>query len=345
MQPADIWSYLKICKKPILLYGMGNGADLIINRLAADEVKISGVFASDDFIRGQRFRGFEVTNYEAAEKRFGSFIILTAFGTADKKVIDNIKRLSQLQELYIPDVPVYGNTVFDAGYCKSNRESLDSISKSFADKRSAEVFDAVVNFKITADAGFLFAAEDDETESINAIVKLDSKAVIYDLGAYTGDTAEKFAVLFPDFGKMVAVEPDGKNFQRLKNCGIRNTLFVNKAISYLDGTMRFEGGGGRNQSLNRGRHTVACTTIDTLSKHFGPPDFIKFDIEGQEMNGIIGGEDTIRSFKPALMISAYHRSEDIAAIPKKVLSLNKEYKMYMRHFPCVPCWDTYYFFV
>ena len=53
---ADIWSYLAQSKKPILLYGMGNGADLIIERLSLEGVGISGVFASDGDCRQEVLR-------------------------------------------------------------------------------------------------------------------------------------------------------------------------------------------------------------------------------------------------------------------------------------------------
>ena len=37
----DIWQYLKTDKKPIVLYGMGNGADKIIKALERVSVKPS----------------------------------------------------------------------------------------------------------------------------------------------------------------------------------------------------------------------------------------------------------------------------------------------------------------
>ena len=37
----DLWSYLQTVKKPIVLYGMGNGADKIIDVLKANNIEIS----------------------------------------------------------------------------------------------------------------------------------------------------------------------------------------------------------------------------------------------------------------------------------------------------------------
>ena len=45
----DIWSYLRNSDKKIIIYGMGNGADKIINELERLNINIYGVMASDDF--------------------------------------------------------------------------------------------------------------------------------------------------------------------------------------------------------------------------------------------------------------------------------------------------------
>ena len=59
----------------------------------------------------------------------------------------------------------------------------------------------------------------------------------------------------------------------------------------------------------------------------------------------MGARDTILRHKPKLCVSAYHRGEDYFAIPEAVLSIRDDYKLYMRHFPYVPAWDTSFYFV
>ena len=314
---TDIWNYLSQTEKPILLYGMGNGGDEIIAQLKTKNKEISGVFASDTFVRGQNFKSFPVLTYEKAKEIFGNFIVLTAFGTGDANVIDNIKNIAKEQELYVPDVPVYGNTVFTQEFFDDNIKNADFIRKHLSDERSKIVFDNVINFKKSADFSLLLNTEDVETDVYNSL--FDNYSKIFDLGAYTGDTVIKFVSLFPAFKKIVAVEPDIKNYNKLlqNTKNMQNIFTENAAISYLDGQMFFGNEGGRNQAVDKGYSTTKTITIDTLTKKYGAPDFIKFDIEGQELNGIIGGEKTIKEHKPALMISAYHRSEDIFTIPLK----------------------------
>ena len=51
-------------------------------------------------------------------------------------------------------------------------------------------------------------------------------------------------------------------------------------------------------------------------------------------------KNTLKSFKPKLNFSAYHRFEDIFKLPLLINELNPEYKIYLRHHPYIPAWDT-----
>ena len=53
-----------------------------------------------------------------------------------------------------------------------------------------------------------------------------------------------------------------------------------------------------------------------------------------------GAEQTIRRCRPKLNIAAYHRSEDFFELPLRIHELNPDYRLYLRHHPYVPAWDT-----
>ena len=82
----DLWNYLKQTKKPIVLYGMGNGADKIISVLNRYDIKVAGVFASDGFVREKYFHGFKVTDYKTAKETFGDMVVLVCFGSIENSV-------------------------------------------------------------------------------------------------------------------------------------------------------------------------------------------------------------------------------------------------------------------
>ena len=71
IKDIPLWDYLKNTDKPIVLYGMGNGADMIIEVLESLSLTFSDVFASDGFVRGHSFHGKKVLTYsEIKEKLF-----------------------------------------------------------------------------------------------------------------------------------------------------------------------------------------------------------------------------------------------------------------------------------
>jgi hypothetical protein len=56
------------------------------------------------------------------------------------------------------------------------------------------------------------------------------------------------------------------------------------------------------------------------------------DIEGAELEAIKGAKRIIEEQKPKLAICVYHKPEDIWELPELILSYNKEYKFYIRHY-------------
>ena len=73
---TSVWDLLKNTDKPIILYGMGDGADKVLREFDKLNIKPSGVMASDDFARYQQFHGFTVEKLSDIESCFDDFIML-----------------------------------------------------------------------------------------------------------------------------------------------------------------------------------------------------------------------------------------------------------------------------
>ena len=74
-------------------------------------------------------------------------------------------------------------------------------------------------------------------------------------------------------------------------------------------------------------------------------DYIKYDVEGAEAEALSGSMETVARWRPTLLVSLYHRSEDLFARPLRVLTIRPDYRIYLRHHPYIPEWDTNYYFV
>ncbi len=60
------------------------------------------------------------------------------------------------------------------------------------------------------------------------------------------------------------------------------------------------------------------------------PDFIKMDLEGGEMDALLGAERTIRECKPRLAICLYHRPSDMWSIPYFIKKISPDYALWCR---------------
>ena len=341
---TDIWNRLKNEEKPILLYGTGNGADKILDELAKYDIKISGIFASSGFVRDRMFRGFKVMSLEQAEEQFGDFIALFSFGSNRPEVIENIKQIMARHTLLAPEVPVCGGEVFNLEYAKKHSEELNTVYNILADEQSKKVFRETTLFKLDGDISRLFDCQTPEDEAFDCILRLKENDSFLDLGAYNGDTVLDFARRVGKFGTITAVEPDKKSFAKLlKNAEGLGVEAINAAVSSEVGFIPFSFKSSRG-SVAGGNDFTNAVSIDFLcqGRRF---DYIKFDVEGKELDAIKGGKNTIKIDKPKMLVSAYHKSDDYFAIPLKVLEFNPDYKIYMRHYPYVPAWDTSFYFV
>lgn len=340
----DIWTYLKTVDKPIFLYGTGNGADKIIDELNRIGVAVKGVFASDGFVRNRTFRGFKVESYTDVKNRFENIIVLVAFGTYLQEVIDNINAIANENELYAPDVPVIPDgTIFNLEYALAHKTELEEVYNMLFDELSRKTFYNTVMFKLTGKLEYLYECESEKAEIFQKIGLHNTENFI-DLGAYNGDTVAEYINLNSSYKRIIAVEPDFKNFKKLtKNITADNVELINAAVAEKCGEALFNMAGGRNSAI--GDDGVLINQICVDDFQLLDKLYIKFDVEGAEEAAIKGAENTIREAKPTMNIAAYHKNSDIFAIPLLVKKINPYYNIIMRHHPYVPCWDTNYYFI
>lgn len=340
----DIWQRLKTEEKPILLYGTGNGADKILAELSSLGISVMGVFASDGFVRERYYADFKVMSLSEAEEKFGDFVALFSFGSSRPEVLDNIKKIMARHTLLAPEVPVCApSEIFNIDFAKAHKSELFEVYSRLADEKSKETFRETVLFKLDGDISRLFSCETSNQE-VYDLLSFEPCSSFLDLGAYNGDTVSEFIGRVPDFSHITAVEPDPKSFKKLlANTQNDKIRCINAAVSDRVGTVLFNKKSSRGSGIGDGS-PIPSVSVDSLSENTSF-DYIKFDVEGAELSALSGAENTIKRDKPKMRIAAYHKSEDYFTIPLKVLKLNPDYKLYMRHLPSVPAWDTDFLFM
>lgn len=152
---------------------------------------------------------------------------------------------------------------------------------------------------------------------LNRIKNMD----VIDAGGCIADSAIMFTEHFK--GRIYTFEPTSENYElmlktiEINNC--KNIVPVKLALGSKDEVMKIKTFGGAstlNQDMPAYQMTdkieeVSVTTLDNFLKgkdlNVG---LIKVDVEGFEQEFLKGAYNTIKKYKPAMLISIYHNTSD-----------------------------------
>ena len=338
---TDVWEKLKTCGKPIVLYGMGNGADKILSIFEEKGIACADIFASDEFVRGHSFHGFRVKKLCEIEALYEDFVIVVAFATQRPELLEKLFALAESRTVLAPDVPVAGITRFSKAFFELHRADFEKVFSLLIDDASRACYERIINFKIGGDIALLKPFFEKE-RVYKELLKLHAETIV-DCGAYDGDTVREFIAADPDYRKIFALEPDEKNFKKLqKNCAdLRDIIPCPYGAWEKEERLHFGAEASRNSAVSVKGKEVELTRIDTLIRE--PITLLKMDIEGSELKAIEGAKETILRDKPKLYLCAYHRSEDLFAIPLKIHAICPDYRFYFCHHPYIPAWESNFY--
>ena len=341
----DMWDAIAEEKRPIVVYGMGNGADKLIERLEKYNVKISDFFASDGFVRGHTFHGMRVKSFSEIKETYDDFVILLSFASNRPDVLEMLEHINAQYDMYVPDMPVTGEEYFDRSFFNENYDSILRAYNSFDDEESKNAFASIINYKLSGRMGYLINSYSEKHELYGELNEKRVSAVI-DAGAYNGDTLREAIEYFPHLESVIAIEPDPKNYKKLEKyvatLDAPKVTAVNAAVYRSNGGGEFISSGNRNSSISSTssyQHkdtAVSLISVDSLSAN---ADYIKYDVEGAELDALIGSKETIERCHPTLLVSLYHRSRDIFEITNYLREEYPFYKMKLRRLKCLPAWE------
>ncbi len=346
-EDKSVWELLSHTEQPIILYGMGNGADKIVDWCEANQVTISGIFASDEFVRGQLFRGLKVEKYSDIIERFGkNILIVIAFASERPEVLARFRELAAEHDVVAPHLPLFKESqLVSKAWLKEHEQELQLVYNKLADDFSRRVFADTLNYKLSGKISYLFACETQRQEDLRSIFSFTDKENYLDLGAYNGDTVLEFLQLTDNkCSSIVAVEPDRRNCRKLRalrdDLGLGVDFVVHEAGVWKErAVLSFSDSGGRQSTfIDASKAEVNVDTIDAFSEGRAI-SYIKMDVEGAELQALSGGSSTIAANKPKLFIAAYHYDVDLFRLPLAIWQLVPEYKIYLRKHPYVPAWE------
>ena len=343
------WERIKNSGLPVFIYGMGDGCLKLMREFDKYGIAVSGIFASDEFVRGHSFWGHLVHKLSEVENALGcgNFIIAMAFAAGYDSLIRQIDEIAQRNILIVPDTDVIGVGAFTKKTLSDNIESIEKVYSLLADDKSRQVYVNVLKYKITGDISFLRECCTPPDEAYANIIRPAEDEIYVDLGAYNGDTIrELLSHTGGRYEKIYALEPDKRNFRKLSEYAesMKNIELYNAAAWLREDTLNFNAAGGRQGKLSSKGVETAALSVDGILQG-GRATYIKYDVEGAEREALEGTEKTIEKYAPKLCVALYHRAEDIFELPVRICEMCPKYKLYVRHYPYYPAWETNLFAV
>ncbi len=336
-EKTSSWEKIKESGKPVVVYGMGNGADKVIDEFNRLEIPVMGVMASDDFVRGQQFRGFTVRKLSDFD---GDFIIAVAFASSLPDVMNHIFSLCEKYRVLVPCVPVFGDEIFNREFVENHKTELEAAYNLF-EEESKKIFAGCVDFMFGGELEALKNITTVKSEAFENIIRLRDDESYLDLGAYRGDTVEEFLHYCGGrYSEITALEPDRRTFAKLEAylLNVEKSTAYQKAVYSENKTLIFSNKAGRQSTVSEKGTEVEAVSVDSLYSEKNVT-YIKMDVEGVEKEAIEGAKNTLKNQKPKLNIALYHQSEDIFSIPLQIAHINPDYRFYLRRHPYIPCWD------
>lgn len=340
--------------KSFYLYGAGYTAKICIKALREAGIKIDALIDDDTLKQDTNISSYNVMSYEkfveiTAGKECVNVILTSIYG---KAIYDRLSLLGNVVvwEMYewYTDILNQQEFVIEK-HCEGEklvcyRKNTDELKKYLADMESQNVYDAIYQYFITENVQKLVdVCTTEESYFIKEVVDYfqDRRFSLIDAGAYTGELLRAIIGTGVSVGKWYCFEVEKNNYEILKNNLEKNEL--PKGLEFVCENYGLWSEQKELQVVNQGTASkvveeagVNCcekcrmVTIDEYFKNI-KVDMIKMDIEGAEMEALLGGVQTIKRDKPLLAISIYHYVEDYYRIMQFLLNnVGDKYKYYIR---------------
>lgn len=172
-------------------------------------------------------------------------------------------------------------------------------------------------------------------EKVTNIPMIEGKTIL-DVGGFIGDSVLVLEELKPK--KIITFEavPDNVTllYKTLELNNLENVEVVKAALGDCVGTVMMNLHGSASSYVDRGGVSyeesveVPIMTLDHYVEENDIEDIalIKVDIEGAEMNFLRGAKETIRRFRPTLLLSIYHSAHDFFEIKPMLDEWNLGYR-------------------
>ena len=333
--------------QPFLLFGAGHLGRKVLKKLIAIGKKPVAFMDNNPNLWGKEVLGIPVMAPAEAASKYDAAnmgVITTIWcGEATDKMSD---RINPIRALGFRKIALFGHLAwkfqdeFLPHYCLDRPSkviaSAASVRAAYAllsDEASRLLFVDHIEWRLFLDYDLLPYPSSQEIYFNDHYVSRSDTEVLYDIGAYTGDSVESFLKTprGAQFATIHSFEPSPNNFAKLEayvsTLGpFRHNVFAHQlALGDTVGRIQVETENGPASRVGLGNQAVPMTTIDLFSQTHAAPTFIKIDIEGFEPQCLEGAKTVIAATAPVVAVCVYHLQSHIWDILLQLDSYHSEY--------------------
>lgn len=323
---AEAIERIKKCNLPVIIGGIGSVADAVEKKLLENgistfkrcpvklidgEIQIEGEVPYEKYIYAYGF----LDSYRYPLRLFNTL-----------KGCDGVAIFSEL----------YETESFTYDYYINHEEVFKKTYEIMKDDFSKLSMEAYITARINESAEGLYQlVTRPQYFGVDFFENIKDEFLV-DCGAFNGDTLRDFVSWTENTYKgYIALEPNKKNANALRKyineTGIKNVDVIEKCAYERTEELSFRINAENSRIAKTGAEveTVLADTIDNISSG-QKVTFIKMDIEGAELSALKGAEYTIKSDRPILAISAYHKPSDLIELTSYIKDCVEEYNFYFR---------------
>lgn len=323
----------------LIIFGAGYQGELTLSDLQAMGLAGSVRCFMDNQASkwGQRVGGFPICSPELLKSLPKDTRILIASG-AYKPIREQLSQAGFTEAVRVLDTSALRNGLFRRETILQNREVLERLGNRLGDERSKDVLASILAFRLTGDITHVERVREPLHYFPEEVFRLDPDEIFIDGGAFDGDTIRAFLdACGGQFKTIHAFEPDPRNFARLQtwlqNHPLNARIHPHPQALYSGTTeLRFDQGPSMSSRIDAvGSIRIQTASLDEFLNGEAAT-FIKYDLEGAELEALQGAQATIRQWRPKLAISVYHQSQDLWEIPDLIAELTPDYRYFLRHY-------------
>ena len=342
-------TYLKQLKKfpYIYLWGISESCDEAIKLFNKNNIVIKAIIEQNPDKYDYKYKDITVIKQSFDNIDSNGAIVITCsyYETIKDKLLVNYKDIEK--SLFVFDGYFLENKTIK--YYLNNKEIIEGCYNALEDEKSKELYNNLLKYRYIRDPKLINNLYENRSECYLDKIFIDNyqDGLYIDAGSYNADfittLANKVSI---DNSRFYIFEPNKIFYNQIKNNLDKkiNYEIFNVALCDKDATMEFmqipsstshiidkKYNAYKNTVDKNDIATIKTNKLDTIIKEEKVAG-IKIDIEGSESSMLKGATKIIKRDRPILLLSIYHKWDDLFKLQDYIMSLNLNYKFYIRHY-------------